>query len=256
MLNCFKVPSGGVASDPCRRILDQMNYCDLDDRFPTRLTVAFRREATLKTIRGGGPKPAPTSPLQPGDDLSVKITRRLSDEVPFSRRSSVGPWDALDPWTTSPKSEKTTPKSEKTASPKSPSPRKPRRQDPRPALVHPARQTSPPRPITCVPILATSPSSTPRTAAWPGRQIRHKPADAPALRTLRSEAARLGALEFAPSEFEPAGFRFPEPRGANPSGFRVGLTDRFHTTHCRVVTSKQIHLRGEISGLLILRSPD
>ena len=252
MLNGFKVPSGGVASDPCRRILDQMNYCDLDDRFPTKLSVAFRREATLKKIRGGEPELAPTSPLQPGDDLSVRITRRLSDEASFSRRPSVGPWDALDPWTTSPKSEKTvspksekttSPKSEKMASPKIPSPRKPRRQDPRPAIVGPTRQTSPPRPITCVPILATAPSSAPRATAWPGRQLRPLPADASASRSLRSEAARSGALVFAPGEFVPGGFRFPEPRGANPSGFRHGLTDHFHTTHCRVVTSKLIHFR-------------
>ena len=243
-LNCFKVPSGGVASDPCRRILDLMNYCDLDDRFPTRLPVAFRREATLKTIRGGEPKPAPTSPLQPGDDLSVRITRRLPDEASFSRMPSVGPWDALDPWTTFPKSEKT-------ASPKSPSPRKPRRQDLRPttywsestlsSTVRPMRQTSTSRPSTCVPILATAPSSTPRTTAWPGRQLRPLPAPAPAPRSRGSEAARLGALVFAPSEFVPGGFRFPEPRGANPGGSaRVGLTDRFHTTHCRVVTSKPL----------------
>ena len=112
-----------------------------------------------------------------------------------------------------------------------------------------SRHTSPSRPSTCVPILATAPRSPPRATAWSGRQLRPLPAgqakngtgrsreDAPAPRSLRSEAARLGVLVFAPSEFVPGGFRFPEPRGGSA---RVGLTDRFHTTHCRVVTSKPL----------------
>jgi len=78
------------ARDPFKRLLNQMAISDLDDRHPLGPPLAFRREATPKTVlrlsplptsSGSGEEPEPAraeSPLQPGDEISRRIAARQS----------------------------------------------------------------------------------------------------------------------------------------------------------------------------------
>ena len=272
---------------------------------PDLSSVSMPELNSFKIPRGGDAIDRP--PLRTPFEVSMKIIRiRVPDDASFPRVSSgdaLGPWDDLDPWTTSPNSEKT-------ASPKTASPLKPRRRDPRPATVCPTHHIAASGPSTCVPILATTPAplaaagpgwdaldpwttsprsdktASPKTlsplkprfaasrpstcvpilatapappaAGWGQRRPPAKaqtPASSPVhspLRSLRTEAARLGAVVFAPSGVVPGGLRFPEPLGVYPSGSAlVETTDRLLTTRKLVGWCITKPIRVKPSGLRI-----